>query len=153
EDALPKFTTDEFSDTIDAVNEVAASGHPLAAQAIQALKDGRLLYSAAEKKVYIKTADDKVLDALTGQPLTAAPPDDADAVRLNNRVRNIVDAALGSLTLMAPDPGKRFDAAQSVFRSRDAAALPAIDKALAAEKDPRVKKALAEARAAIVLNQ
>ena len=153
EDALPKFTTDEFDDTIDAINEVAASGNPLGAQVIQALKDGRLLFSAAEKKVYIKTADDKLLDAATGQPLAGAPPDDADNVRLNNRVRNIVDAALGSLTLMAADPGKRIDAAQSVFKSREATALPALEKALAAEKDPRVKKALAEARAAIIVSQ
>ena len=52
---------------------------------------------------------------------------------------------------MAPDPNRRFDAAQAVFKSRDAAALPALDKALAAEKNARVKKAMSEAHAAIVL--
>jgi len=151
EDALPKFTTDEFDDTIDGINAVAASGNPLAAPLIQALRDGRLLFSAAQKKVYIKTADDKVLDAATGKPIAGTPPDDADNVRLNNRVRNIIDAALGSLTLMASDPSRRYGAAQAVFKSRDESALPALDKALAAEKDARVKKAMAEARAAIVL--
>ena len=85
EDALPKFTTDEFDDTIDGINAVAASGNPLAAPLIQALKDGRLLFSAAQKKVYIKTTDDKMLDAATGQPIAGNPPDDADNVRLNNR--------------------------------------------------------------------
>jgi urea transport system permease protein len=153
EDALQKFTTDEFDDTIDAVNAVAVSGDARAPAVIQALKDGRLVYSAADKKVFIKTADDKVIDAATGNPFTDKLPDDADNVRLNNRVRNVIDAALGSLSLMAPDPNRRFDAAQSVFRSRDDSALPALDKALAAEKDSRVKKALAEARAAIILNQ
>ena len=151
EDALAKFTTDEFDDTIDGINAVAASGNPLAATLIQALQDGRLLYSAAEKKVYIKTTDDKVLDAETGKPIAGKLPDDADNVRLNNRLRNVIDAALGSLTLMAPDADKRYDAAQAVFKSRDASALPALEKALAAEKDTRVKKALAEARAASVL--
>jgi urea transport system permease protein len=63
----------------------------------------------------------------------------------------MLDAALGSLTLMAKEPGRRFDAAQAVFKSRDSAALPNIDKALEKETDPRVKKALTEARAAIVL--
>src|SRR4051812_20185042 len=48
EDAIPKFTTDEFDDTIDGINAVAASGNPLAAPLIGALQDGRLLYSAAE---------------------------------------------------------------------------------------------------------
>ena len=54
---------------------------------------------------------------------------------------------------MAADPNKRFDAAQAVFKSREAAALPALDKALAAETNARVKQALAEARAAIIVTQ
>jgi urea transport system permease protein len=152
DDALAKFTTDEFDDTIDGINAVATSGNPLSAPLIQALQDGRLLYSAAEKKVFIKTTDGKVLDAATGKPITGAPPDDADNVRLNNRVRNIIDAALGGLTLMAADPNKRFEAAQSVFKSHEQAVLPALDKALAAEKDARVKKALQEARAAVIVS-
>src|SRR5919108_528533 len=59
--------------------------------------------------------------------------------------------ALGSLTLMAPDPGRRLEAAQAVFKSRDANALPALDQAIAKETDRRVKQALIEARAAVVL--
>src|SRR5262249_56170507 len=72
-------------------------------------------------------------------------------VRLNNRVRRIVEAALGSLTLMAPDPARRLEAAQAVFKSRDANALPALDQSIAKETDARVKLALLEARAAVVL--
>ena len=151
EDALPGFTTDEFSDTIDAVNAVAVSGNPLAAPLIAALQDGRLLFSAKDKKVFIKTKDDKLLDAATGQPVAGTPPDDVDTVRVNNRLRGAIDAANGALTLMASDPNKRYDSAQAVFKSRDANALVALDKALAAEKDARAKRAMSEARAAITL--
>ena len=151
EDALAGFTTDTFSDTADAIDAVAASGNPLAAPLLEALRDGRLTFSAKEKKVFIKTENGSLLDAATGKPSAGPPPDDIDTVRLNNRMRNLIEAALGSLTLMAPDPGRRYEAAQAVFKSRDAAALPALDKALAAETDPGVKKALAEARAAIIL--
>ena len=52
---------------------------------------------------------------------------------------------------MNPDPARRLEAAQAVFRSRDAAALPALEQAVAAEQDPAVRQALAEARAAILL--
>ena len=151
EDALAGFTTDDFSDTADAVNAVVASGSPLAGPVIEALQDSRLMFSAKDKKVYIKTKDDKLLDAATGKPVEGAPPDDIDAVRLNNRLRGVVDAAVGGLTLMASDPSRRYDAAQAVFKSRAASVLPALDKALAAETNPRVKKAMTEARAAIVL--
>src|SRR5262249_46957797 len=52
----------------------------------------------------------------------------------------------------APDPSKRFDAAQAVFKSREPGALSALDAALEKETDPRVKRALTEARAAVILN-
>jgi urea transport system permease protein len=71
-------------------------------------------------------------------------------VRVNNRVRRAIQAALGSLTLQAPDPERRIAAAAAVFRARDAGALEALDAALAKESDPRVKAAFERARAAIV---
>jgi urea transport system permease protein len=151
EDALAGFTSDSFTDTADAIDAVVASGDPRTGPLLEALKDQRLLYSAETKKVFIKDGSGKLTDAVSGG-VVAAPPSDIDNVRLNNRVRGMLDAALGSLTLMAKDPGRRFDAAQAVFKSRDAGALQNVDKALANETDPRVKKALAEARAAIVLN-
>src|SRR4030095_16999339 len=64
-----------------------------------------------------------------------------------------VEAALGGLTLLAVDPAKRYEAAQAVFKSREAAALPTLDAAIAKETDARVKRALSEARAAVILFQ
>ena len=151
EDALAGFTTDDFSDTADAVNAVAASGNPLAAPLLEALQDTRLLFSAKDKKVYIKTKADTLLDAVTGKPAAGSPSDDIDTVRVNNRLRSMTAAAIGSLTLMASDPNRRFDAAQAVFKSRETSALPDLDKAMAGETNPRVKKAMTEARAAIIL--
>jgi urea transport system permease protein len=58
---------------------------------------------------------------------------------------------MGSLTLMSPDPKVRRQAADSLFTRRDASALAALDPAIAAEKDPAIKRAMTEARAAIVL--
>ena len=46
------------------------------------------------------------MDAATGAAV-AAIPDGAGAVRLNNRLRRTVEAALGGLTLLSPDPAKR----------------------------------------------
>ena len=150
EDALVGFTTNSFGDTADAIDALAASGDPRTGPLLEAIKDQRLLYSTEAKKVFIKDPSDKLTDAATGEPV-ASPPSDIDNVRLNNRVRGMLDAALGSLTLMAKEPSRRFDAAQAVFKSRDSTALANIDKALEKETDPRVKKALAEARAAIIL--
>ena len=87
----------------------------------------------------------------TGSPVTEAPPADLAQVRLNNRLRRIIEAVLGSLTLMSPDPARRLEAAQAVFKSRDANALPALEQAIAKETIARIKRALIEARAAVIL--
>src|SRR5438270_8118567 len=151
DEALQRFTADDFSETEAGIGEVAESGNPLAARVLAALGDGRLLYSAEKKKVFIKDRQDRVLDAATGQPITGNPPGDIDTVNVNNRLRRAIDAALGALTLLDPDPGRRYDAAQAVFKSKEENALPALEKAIARETNARAKKAMTEARAAIVL--
>ena len=151
DEALQRFTADDFSETEAGIGEVADSGNPLAARVLSALGDGRLLYSAEQKKVFLKDRQDRVLDAATGQPITGDPPADIDTVNVNNRLRRAIAAALGALTLLDPDPGKRYDAAQAVFKSKDENALPALDKAIERETNARARKAMTEARAAIVL--
>jgi urea transport system permease protein len=151
EDALLLFTADSFADTTEGINGVVASGNPLAATVIEALQEGRLLFSAEGKRVFIREKSDRLIDTATGAPVAGSAPADLAPVRLNNRLRGMLEAAIGSLTLMAPDPGKRLEAAQAVFKSKDANALPALDQAIAKETDARVKQALIEARAAVVL--
>ncbi|MCQ3942828.1 MAG: urea ABC transporter permease subunit UrtB [Alphaproteobacteria bacterium] len=147
--ALDKFAADSFSDTEVGIAAVAASGHAMAARVIEALQNARLQVDPATRKIYIRTGETAVLDAATG---SAAPaPAELKTVRINNRLRRAIEAALGGLTLLSPDPAKRFEAAQAVFKSRDAAALATLDAAIAKETDGRIRRALTEARAAVLL--
>jgi len=150
EDAVAKFANDEFSDTEEAIGAVAGSGNPLAFPIISALQDGRLSADPDSKKVYISQEDGKIIDAATGAVVDKLP-ENAAAVRLNNRLRRSVEAALGGLTLLSPDPNKRIAAAQSVFKSHDENLLPVIDGALAKETNKAAKAAFIEARAAVLL--
>jgi urea transport system permease protein len=152
EDALARFLTEDFDDTTQAINGVAASGNPLAAAVLEALGNERLLFSAQAKTVFYRDKSDQLIDAATGTPVIAGAPADLAPVQINNRLRRVIEAALGALTLMVGTPERRLEAAQAVFQSRDATALPALEQAIAKETDPRVKRALAEARAAVVLN-
>ncbi|MET4067117.1 urea transport system permease protein [Bradyrhizobium sp. S3.2.6] len=150
EDAVAKFANDDYSDTDEAIGVVASSGNKLAFPIISALQDGRLMADPDSKKVYVTGTDGKSIDAATGEPV-ASVPDSASAVRLNNRLRRSVDAALGSLTLQSPDLGARLQAAQSVYKSHEETALDPVEGALAKETNRSVKTALGEARAAILL--
>src|ERR1700726_4980285 len=150
EDAVAKFANDEFSDTEEAIGTIATSGNPLAFPIISALGEDRLSADPDSKKVFITEADGKIIDAATGAAIDKLP-DNAAAVRLNNRLRRTVEAALGGLTLLSPDPAKRIAAAQSVFKTHDETMLPVIDGALAKETNRAAKAAFTEARAAILL--
>jgi urea transport system permease protein len=150
EDAVAQFAEDSFADSEEAVNKLAVTGNPLAYTIIRALQDGRLYADQDSKKVYVKAEDGKSIDAATGNEV-AEIPDSADVVRLNNKLRRVVEAALGGLTLLSPDPEKRTQAALSVFKTHDESMLPVIDGALQKETNKAAKLAFTEARAAILL--
>ena len=149
DDAIAKLTTDGYSDTAAAINALATSGSPRALPIVQALNDGKLQFSASDKKVFIVTATGLV-DAVTGAPV-ATPPADISDVRANNRIRGLVNAALGALSLANPDPQKRIASADAVFKSRDEGALAALDTAIANETNSTVAIAFKAAKAAIIL--
>jgi urea transport system permease protein len=148
--ALAHFLEDDFDETDTGISKVAATADPRAAVIIEALQDGRLFFSAEQKKVFYKDNDGKLIEALTAAAV-AEEPADLSEVRLNNRLRRALDAAIGGMSLQASDPDKRFESAQAVFKSRETSALPALDAALEKETDPRIKQALTEARAAVIL--
>jgi urea transport system permease protein len=148
--AFTKLATENFADIEAGITALAGSGSDKAGPALDALTDSRLFYRPSDKAVFIKTADGKYLDARTGAA-PASDPGTLKQVRVNNRVRRALEAAVGSLTLMSPDPAKRLAAAEAVFKSRDATALPTVEAALAKEGDPRIKRALQQARAAVIL--
>lgn len=149
DDALAKFAEGSFNQTEEGIAGVAASGSPRAILIIQALQAGQLFFDPASKKVFIRQGG-RVTDAATGAAVEPAPADLTE-VRVINRIRRAIDAALGGLSLMAADPRQRLASAQAVFKSRDASALPALDLAIAKETESRVKRALEQARAAVIL--
>ena len=150
DDMLALFAADRYDDTVKAIEDLARSGHSSAEPTLSALAAGRLYLHPSDKSVLYRDADGALFDARSGQA-TSAEPKSLKPVRLNNRVRRALEAALGSLTLLSPDPTARIRAAEAVFKSRDPAALASLDAALSRESDGSARHALERARAAIVL--
>jgi len=147
-------TTGGFGDRETAIGALVASGEARAAPILEALAAGQLYVRPSDKVVVIGKPDGNQLalfDAVTGKPAGTATEDGLERVRVNNRLRGVIEAAVGSLTLMSPDARVRREAAESLFKRPDPAALGPLDAAIAAEKDARVKAAFNEARAAVIL--
>jgi urea transport system permease protein len=149
DDTLAKFLDDKFPQTAAAIGELAAEAPPQAAAILEALGDNRLLIDPADHLIAYKTAAGALLNAKTGEPIPDANAAAFKKVRVNNALRSTIEGAMGSLTLASPDPDKRLAAAEDVFRTHDAKALPALQAQLAKESDPRVGAALKLAQASI----
>ena len=147
-DPYAQLAGDGYADIEAGVSGLAASGDPRAGAILSALSDGRLLARPADRALFIRQGT-ALVDARTGAP--AADDGSLKPVRANNRVRRTIEAAQGQLNLSSPDAGRRREAADAVFKARDAAALPALDAALGREKDAGVRQAMTEARAAVLL--
>ncbi len=146
--AATLIASQNFSDVEKGIDQLASSGSPTAEPVLRALGDDRLMIGP-DNILVIKDGD-RLVVALTGNKFDGSA-DDLKSVRVNNKVRRTTAAALGTLTLMSAEPAQRMRAAESVFKSRDAEVLPNLDKALAAEKDPAIKRRFEQARAAIML--
>jgi urea transport system permease protein len=146
DDALKRFAADSYAETFAAVDEISHSGAPNSAAILEALAEGRL-FVAAEKAVIYKDAGGKVFDARTGRPVVDMPQG-LEPVRLNNRVRWAVQAALGSLSA---DLGKRRAPAAALLKSRDGSSLATLEAAIGKASDGSLKSRMQAARAAIIL--
>ncbi len=150
DDALAKFTTDRFADTAHGIKALVASHLATTDAILQALDHGKLYFDPIRKQVYFRDAKGQLDLAKTGTPATGISIDALKKVRVSNMVRSALQDARGSTGLTSADPAKRLAAAKDAFHSHDPAALAALQAALAHEKDPQVKHALAGAAAAII---
>jgi urea transport system permease protein len=150
DEALAALASPSFDAIRRGVEMLAVSGDRQAAAILSALQSGRL-YARADHVLFIKSDDGSFIDAATGKPAPDVMASGLKPVRMNNPVRGAVEAALGSLRMFAPDATTRLAAAEAVFHSHDAAALPALERALGRESDPGVKRRMEQARAAAQL--
>jgi urea transport system permease protein len=145
---------EDFDAKIAAVGELAGIADPRVLKILQALKDGNL-YLTKDKKVVLATPDGAnftTADPVTGAKLGTATSDDIEQIVVNNRVRTIIDAAFGALNLFSNDRSARLAAAIDLIKHPSAAAVPAMQKALAAETDGEIKRELKLAVAGARLN-
>jgi urea transport system permease protein len=151
DDPIAELASGNFNTVRQGVEDLALSGTPRAAAILSALQNGQL-YATSGKLLLVKADDGRFANADTGAAVSADDAFGAKAVRLNNAVRGAIDAALGSLRLFDTNASVRLQAAEAVFQSRDPAAIPALDRALAKEADGSVRLRMQQARAAAVLS-
>ncbi len=143
-----------YGDKEAAIQALAATGDSDLAPTLRAMADGQLYTRKSDGLVVIAAPAGRnlqLLDPLTMEELEVVASGAVERIRVNNRLRRALSAAIGNLTLLAPDPAVRARAADAVFASADPEALEALDEALARESEAWVEAKLERARAAVIL--
>jgi len=145
----------KYAETEQQIGNLAATGDPAVAPALEALGAGDLYFRKSDGQVFIAEKDGKqfkLTDPLTLEAQGEAGRREVKKIKVNNKLRRVIRSALGSLTLMAPDPKIRIAAAEAVFKAKDPGSIEALDTAIAAEEDENVLRVMEQARAAAVLS-
>ena len=109
-------------------------------------RQARLLESWAEQPVPARV---ELINSLQQGRVTV--DGQVKTLRLNNRLRGLIDTALASHQLLATDPKLRLNAAQQLQKSATPAQLTFLDRQLAGETDSDVRSALSLALANLQL--
>ncbi|WP_110402264.1 urea ABC transporter permease subunit UrtB [Sphaerotilus hippei] len=132
---------------IEALQKATAEGDASLLVLIRALLDNEV--KVAGERAFVLQDGRSVI---AGTDTAAEPPPEAEDVVNNNRMRGALEAALGVLRLVSPERATREQALVELSKqSLDEAALPMIEKALAAETDPSLKARLEIMRATILV--
>ena len=143
--------TGESDERIATLNRLAvATDDKAAATLIQAMADEAVRVQGTQVLI---VRDEAAVDAVTGEAV--ALTDEAQDVTINNRMRGAIETALAGMQLVDGDPERQREAALSLQRGRfdepDVAQLPLIERALAADLDPKARQTLELAQAAVLL--
>ena len=134
-----------FRKKAEVVGKLASLGDPKVIPILEALRDGRLYHRKADGRLVITEKAGKgyrLSDALTGSLLGGAKRRAVRKVRVNNRVRGAIKAALSQLDLFSSDPARRLAAAQSALRHGSGRMIGLLENALSAETDDAVREAM-----------
>ena len=144
-DVAAELKTGGFKQKADVVGRLANLGDPRVIPLLEALRDGRLYHRKADGRLVITEKAGKgyrLTDALSGELLGGAKRRAVKKIRVNNRVRGAIKAALSQLDLFSADPDRRLAAAQSALSHGSGRMIGLLENALSAETDATVRESM-----------
>ncbi|MDJ0995411.1 MAG: urea ABC transporter permease subunit UrtB [Dinoroseobacter sp.] len=154
EELVAQLPEGKFAERAAVVAQLGALGDPRAVPVLEVLLEGNLhVLKSNEAIVAVREvgSDDVAYDALTGEEFGIIPRRGSSKIRVNNGLRRDIRAAIGTLTLRAPDPALRLAAADAAFRAPNPDQLELLQSVRSDESDSEVAEALDYAIAATVL--
>jgi len=144
-DGAAALNAKSFRGKAAAVTALAQLGDARAIPLLEAMRAGSLyLRKSNQSMVIVEKAGSgyKLLDTVTGSTLGTAGRSEVKKIRVNNRVRRAIKAALSRLELLSPRRARRLAAAQAAIGYSSAEMTVLLSKALEQENDGEVRVAM-----------
>ena len=144
-----------LKDRAEKVDALLETGDPKVVPVLAQLADGDLYVRKSDEEVFLTEKVGKAFtltDPVSGEVIPDVNKRTLTKIKANNGLRRQIRDGLSLFALNSPDPSKRLEAAETIFKAQDASALPAIEARLAKEQDPDVAAFLQEARAGLTLS-
>lgn len=155
EAAIAELATARLSQMPKVVVALEEAGGEEVVPLLRALMAGELYLRETDativRAVTVPAGDYAVSDALTGEPLGAAPETELRKIKTSNRVRSLLRTAIARLTLSSAKPEVRRVAAQELLDELDADNHSLLERARAGESDDEVAELLDISLALITL--
>jgi len=145
---LSGLASDSNEERVKAITALGLLSTPGAAAVLAALGDGNVLITS-DGAVLLSRGREQAFNPVTGE--TVSVSSGIQSLTLNNRLRRALQSALASSELFSSQPKVRLAAAQRLQKEADATRVPIIERALAGEKDPSIRRALEIALASAAL--
>lgn len=144
-----------FNRKSDIVKQLVASGESGALPVLKALLAGNLSSNQSGQIVIVTEASGghTLIDALTGQPITAADDSGLKKITINNKLRGELRNAIAQLSIFNVDPDVRLTSLNDIMKDINGEIEPLLQQALQQEQDERVIDALNSALALLKLEQ
>jgi urea transport system permease protein len=145
EDAVGTLNAESYDAKARAVDQLASLRDGRAIPILAAMADGRLFVRESDGVLVIGHKEGRhyrLTGALDGQDHGVASSRELDKIKVNNRVRGAIKAALGRLQLQDADPQRRLAAVDDMLRERSPEAAAMLRAALEAESEPQVRAAM-----------
>lgn len=134
---LRKLAAEDTEVKIDAIHSIAKTAAPEALEVLQAMADDQL-YIAGKQVLIVE--GNHVTNAATGDATTL--PEDAEVISTNNQLAGELDTAIAALRLFDSSAKVRLAAAKVLEENPSPDFAPLLERAIAGEKDAKIKSIL-----------
>ena len=132
----------KLRDVPDVLEALEATRSPQILPLFHAMLNGQLYYRKSDQKIVIaEQQSDKsyqLTDALTASPLGAAEKAQIKKIRVNNRLRSHLRAAIARLSLVSEDQRTRLEAVSAMLEKPNAQSTALLLETKQQETDPEV---------------